>query len=78
MIFSKFVIYLIHCYRASAPVLRSMISVPFSCRYEPSCSEYAEIAVREFGLVKGLWRSVRRLASCHPLSEGGWDPPVRD
>ena len=45
-----------------------------SCRFVPSCSEYAAIAVREHGVGKGLWLAVRRLARCQPLCHGGHDP----
>ena len=44
------------------------------CRFYPSCSRYAEIAVRSHGSVKGGWLALRRLARCHPWNPGGVDP----
>lgn len=47
------------------------------CRYYPSCSSYAEGAVREWGAVRGSALAVWRLLRCNPLSAGGVDPPPR-
>ena len=44
-----------------------------SCRYTPSCSQYALEAIEQHG-VKGIWLSLKRLGSCHPWHEGGYDP----
>ncbi len=45
-----------------------------NCRFHPSCSEYAETAIRRFGVLRGGWMSVRRIGCCHPWHEGGIDP----
>jgi hypothetical protein len=46
-----------------------------NCRFVPSCSRFAEDAIRRHGVVRGGWISLRRLASCHPWgSAGGFDP----
>lgn len=45
-----------------------------SCRYYPSCSQYAEYAIKEYGVMAGLWMSIKRLIRCHPWSPGGYDP----
>ena len=47
---------------------------PASCRYYPTCSQYTIDAIQEWGAFKGLWMGLKRLASCHPWSPGGYDP----
>ncbi len=46
-----------------------------ACRFEPTCSRYLVTAVRKYGLLRGLWKGLRRLARCHPWHPGGFDPP---
>ena len=55
-----------------SPVLHTLS--PTRCRYLPTCSEYAYIALARFGLVRGSWLALRRLARCHPFAAGGLDP----
>ena len=43
------------------------------CRFHPSCSEYAIIAIARFGAAKGSWLALRRIVRCHPLNPGGID-----
>lgn len=45
-----------------------------SCRFHPSCSEYASQALARHGAIKGGWLAVKRLLRCHPWSPGGDDP----
>jgi putative membrane protein insertion efficiency factor len=51
-----------------APVL------PPSCRFEPSCSRYADEAIARHGPWRGVWLAARRLARCHPWGGSGYDP----
>src|SRR5881397_562290 len=44
-----------------------------SCRYLPSCSDYAAEAVTRFGVIRGSWLAAARLARCHPLGGHGLD-----
>lgn len=48
--------------------------LPPSCRYAPSCSEYAIDALRKYGAVKGSWLATKRLMRCHPWGGSGYDP----
>jgi len=48
--------------------------LPPSCRYEPTCSEYARIAIERHGAGRGSWLALRRLARCHPFGGSGLDP----
>jgi putative membrane protein insertion efficiency factor len=48
--------------------------LPPSCRFYPSCSQYALEAIRRHGALKGSWLAARRLIRCHPFNAGGFDP----
>jgi putative membrane protein insertion efficiency factor len=48
--------------------------LPRSCRFYPSCSEYAKQAIQKYGIVRGGWLALKRIARCHPGNPGGLDP----
>ena len=48
--------------------------LPSACRYSPTCSHYSHEAVEKYGVVKGGWMGLKRLARCHPLGSKGYDP----
>jgi hypothetical protein len=54
--------------KAISPIL------PATCRYEPTCSHYAQQAIEKYGAAKGGWLALRRLARCTPWGGRGYDP----
>jgi uncharacterized protein len=66
-------VYLLRGYKwAISPML------PPSCRYVPTCSEYAIEAIDRFGVFRGSFMALWRLLRCHPFVKGGYDPVPRD
>jgi putative membrane protein insertion efficiency factor len=63
------VIFLIELYRHTVSPMR----MP-TCRFSPTCSQYAVEALAEYGLIRGCWLAVVRLLKCGPWHRGGWDP----
>lgn len=59
----------IHFYRACISPM-----FPASCRFTPTCSQYALEALRKHGPVKGIYLTARRLLRCHPWGGSGYDP----
>ncbi|UXA18161.1 membrane protein insertion efficiency factor YidD [Mycobacterium sp. SMC-4] len=62
-------VFLIQLYRHTISPLR----LP-TCRFMPTCSQYAVEALTEFGLLRGTWLALVRLLKCGPWHNGGWDP----
>ena len=71
------------CKRAAALPLITVVKfyqlcispfTPPSCRFTPTCSQYAVEALRKYGPVKGGWLTLKRLARCHPWGCSGYDP----
>ncbi|HKP84493.1 MAG TPA: membrane protein insertion efficiency factor YidD [Blastocatellia bacterium] len=48
--------------------------LPPSCRFQPTCSQYAMEAIKKYGAARGLYLGARRLLRCHPFHPGGYDP----
>jgi len=48
--------------------------LPNSCRFQPTCSQYALDALTEYGAARGAWLTLKRIARCHPFAAGGYDP----
>ena len=47
---------------------------PGSCRFKPTCSEYAKLAILKYGVLKGFFLGLKRLSKCHPWGDSGNDP----
>jgi len=63
------ILFLIHVYQHTFSLL-----IGPSCRFTPSCSSYAFIAIERFGMKEGTWLAFKRLIKCHPFHPGGYDP----
>lgn len=57
-----------------SPVLVAVFG--HACRFTPTCSEYAEEAIKKYGIFKGGVKSVKRVLKCNPLSKPGYDPLI--
>jgi putative membrane protein insertion efficiency factor len=69
MFVSRIVILMLQCYkRWLSPLFGSR------CRFHPSCSDYARVAVARFGAARGSWLGLLRILRCQPLCAGGIDP----
>ena len=44
------------------------------CKFQPTCSNYAIIAIEEYGSIKGTYLTIKRIIKCNPYHEGGYDP----
>jgi uncharacterized protein len=47
---------------------------PTSCRFMPTCSTYASLAIKKYGIIKGGFLAAKRILKCHPFHPGGYDP----
>jgi len=64
---------LVRLYRVAISPLLGM-----NCRYQPTCSSYAIEALERFGVLRGGWLAIRRIARCHPWGGSGYDPVPDD
>ncbi|HNO74138.1 membrane protein insertion efficiency factor YidD [Nitrosomonas mobilis] len=65
----RLLINLIKCYQICLSSL-----TPPSCRFYPTCSNYAQEALAKHGVIAGVWLSIKRIFRCHPWNPGGHDP----
>ena len=62
-------VYLIRFYQRFISPLKGQ-----TCRFYPTCSEYSVQALKKYGVLKGSWKSIKRILRCHPFNPGGHDP----
>ena len=78
-IYMRLTLFFIRLYRQATAWFR-LIQVPglvyTPCRFYPSCSEYAELAVCKHGAIKGLGKAIGRIFRCNPFASGGADYPA--
>lgn len=68
-LFTKIILLLLMVYRCFiSPFLGC------NCRFYPTCSQYAQEAIKTHGLLLGCWLALKRLSKCHPWHVGGYDP----
>ena len=60
--------------RISNAFTRALFLTDASCRFLPTCSEYAYEAIEKYGILRGVSLAVLRILHCHPFSKGGYDP----
>ena len=65
----RFLVFWIRAYQAGLSPL-----LPATCRFRPTCSEYALQAVERHGAGRGSWMAIRRIGRCHPFGGHGYDP----
>lgn len=66
---TRFVVWLIQRYKRYVSSL-----LPPSCRFHPTCSQYAIESVQKYGVLKGIIMGSWRILRCNPFSKGGFDP----
>jgi putative membrane protein insertion efficiency factor len=70
VLFKRWVIFIIRLYQRWISPLKAAPS----CRFYPTCSQYAIDAVSKYGIIKGGFMAIKRILKCHPFHPGGYDP----
>lgn len=73
----RVILMLIRFYQKTLSLDHGFLSAFYSerlCRFHPTCSQYTYEAIDKFGIAKGGWLGLKRIARCHPWNEGGNNP----
>ncbi len=65
----RFIILMILFYKKFISPLK-----PKCCRFYPTCSDYALLAIEKYGVISGGFKAIKRILKCHPFNPGGYDP----
>ncbi|NLU11152.1 MAG: membrane protein insertion efficiency factor YidD [Tepidanaerobacter acetatoxydans] len=65
----RFIILMILFYKKFISPLK-----PRCCRFYPTCSDYALLAIEKYGVISGGFKAIKRILKCHPFNPGGYDP----
>ena len=68
-VLKELVLHVIHLYQHTFSILFGPC-----CRFTPPCSMYASLSIERFGIMGGVWLTLKRLVKCHPFHPGGFDP----
>ena len=68
----KMLLFILRVYKKFISPLFKAMGV--ECKYYPTCSEYAKLAIEKYGCIKGIYLSIKRIIKCNPFSKGGYDP----
>jgi len=74
---SKTIIHLLKLYKSASSFIWKFRPIPIvysDCKFNPTCSEYAQEAVSRHGVIKGLAKAGLRILRCNPFTHGGYDP----
>ena len=68
----RVILYILKLYKNFiSPIFKTM---GVECKYYPTCSEYAKLAIEKYGCIRGIYLSIKRIIKCNPFSKGGYDP----
>lgn len=70
VLFKRWVILIIKLYQKWISPLKTVSS----CRFYPTCSQYAIDAISKYGIIRGSFKAFKRILKCHPFHPGGYDP----